>query len=344
MPADERRHDRTKVDVTIRELPKKDPWPLYDGTKYSATLRQLAVKAFLPYLSTPDVAWIRKQGALPHSQRSQQRYEQGYTKARTEVYRQIKASRLFKKRKAGVPEAQHQKIEDDIWVELEELVTDEWAAEQGEQKGYPDRENVRRMTARCIVQYCCNGHYLDEKPSHAGEKLATQLETLAALRDMMVAGWQGRDGRRHMFASIEDFARRDAARRTEHGKVQGEVLSKQSYADLKRELGVQDERTVWSKLTAVYPGIRKVKQRTRKFRKNKAEVMVRASTLYLSAAQADTCFEFVPCCCQCTWSLSCTQAAQPLFRAGMLAIHDAAASEHCCACRAQPSRCWVKRL
>ena len=39
--------------VTIRELPKKDPWPLYDGTKYSATLRQLAVKAFLPYLPPP---------------------------------------------------------------------------------------------------------------------------------------------------------------------------------------------------------------------------------------------------------------------------------------------------
>lgn len=289
MPAAQPWQERTEVRVTIRDEPVDDPWPEYGESRYSSSLRQVAVKAFLPYLKRSHIAWIRKKASFPSGPGLNQRYAAGYVDAYTEVCAHVYATHLFKARSKGKPESEHDDIEQQIWEDVDEVVTEEWARAQEGKPGYPKREAVRRMTHRCILHYCCNGHYLDEKPSHAGDKLAEQSETLKALRDMMVAGWQSKDGRRHMFTSIEDYARRDEHRRTERGQVPGEKLPAQSYADLKSALRVDSDRTVWSKLTAAYPGIRKVKQRVRKVRKNKAEVMVRASRKRLPAALHDLC-------------------------------------------------------
>ena len=66
-----------------------------------------------------------------------------------------------------------------------------------------------------------------------------------------------------------------------------------SYADLKRELDVTSNRTVWAKLKATFPGVRKVKQRIRRVRKQTAEVVVRALDPVLHTAVHDA--AYVPC-------------------------------------------------
>ena len=222
MPKDQRRYDREEVHLTTRALPQDDLWPVWVKGRQSVTLRQMAGNACTAQLNPGFEAYIRKYGKFPDHKKHQMTLSRAYAAAHTPVCRQVKAGQMVAQLPAGENEEERQALEDIMWVELETTVTEEWVQEVFGTEGYPSRDNTKNRTREWTVRWICQGNLLDDKPSEAGEKLTSQRNTLQALRDMMVAGWQTPKGKQHIFFNIDDMAARDATRRTPEGRRDGE--------------------------------------------------------------------------------------------------------------------------
>ena len=103
------------------------------------------------------------------------------------------------------------------------------------------------------------------------------------LRALLLAGWVDDKGKRHAFRSLEDLERRDAARRAadmakpEADRDKELAVDSPSFARIKQDLCVS-MRTMWHNLHSLYPKLRKMQQRYKRIRKNKAAVVVRSSS------------------------------------------------------------------
>ena len=126
-----------------------------------------------------------------------------YAAAHTAVFRQIEAGQMVAQLPADENEEERLALEEITWVELEATVTEEWVQVVSGTEGYPSRDTKNR-TREWTVRWICQGNLLDDKPSEAGRKLTLQRNTLHALRDMMVAGWQTPKGKQHIFFDIDD--------------------------------------------------------------------------------------------------------------------------------------------
>jgi hypothetical protein len=293
---------RKRITVTCAQLPcdgAEEVWVPHQ--RWPTYLRGLMVGAFVrelpPHLHArisrasnkdPDLNAKRaKDSGTNAKNKGTDKLHQGYVEAQRVCYchldgvyqRAQRRQELGLAADAPLPDAEQEKFYPDCGPHPREATI---IAEKQNDARFPSFDTVRDRTRAWAHSQFQIGHHLDV-PSHVeGDKMAKHRHHYENLRALLLAGWVDDKGKRHAFRSLEDLERRDAARRAaDMAKPEAdrdkELADSPSFARIKQDLCVS-MRTMWHNLHSLYPKLRKMRQRYKRIRKDKAAVVVRSSS------------------------------------------------------------------
>lgn len=140
------------------------------------------------------------------------------------------------------------------------------------------KDEAKKWTRRFLQQ----GDVHDAPPSIKGQKRQRCEPILAQIHAKILEGWVDVDKRWHAYFSLDDLERRDR-RKFDADRAEAPHLQKLqgqfAYHELRAQMGIATNRTVWQHLKATYPHLRRVKHSVRRARKDRKAVVVCSSSL-----------------------------------------------------------------
>lgn len=114
------------------------------------------------------------------------------------------------------------------------------------------QRKVRECITKWTVRLLRDGHLHDQPPHQPGYRIQANMETLTAIRALLLAGWTDSIGQQCLYRSLHDLQNR-----------------KPEFVALRQKLGLKTLRGVWSQLTTAFPAMRKMAVRVKKVRDGK---------------------------------------------------------------------------
>lgn len=153
------------------------------------------------------------------------------------------------------------------------------AVSESGRKPAPTDQQIKLQAKKWAKRLLIVGDVRDHPPHEKGYKTERMREPLKGIRDLLLTGYEVECDDTtftHIFNDLEDLQRRDKAARDANPDLPGP-----SFAELFEATGLKTLRSLWGHLKIVYPKLRRVKQRVKRVRKDKAKVQVCAAHVCL---------------------------------------------------------------
>lgn len=162
------------------------------------------------------------------------------------------------------PNSKLEAIYDELQAGITTDANPDWDGQGVPESRVSSRRAIKDATKMWAMRFLECGSILDKPPHEKGWRLAQNEQPLAAIRELLLRGWEDDNGDVHVYRSLKDLQARAGA--------QFEVLWKQT--------GLKDQSldTLWNQLKRRYPRLNKVRLRLKKQRDH-VQVQVCAFTV-----------------------------------------------------------------
>ena len=302
-----------------RGVPAEDKRGASETLRYSYVVRADVSSAFLRTLSASDKRLIGEEGHGAFSKLSQtaltRAYAAGY-KALLEHWDAPPVQAAATGAAAAAP-ADDQPGSDESSVEHDTDAGSDGEAAAGEPAAAapkpPLHSSFKDTQRRWVVNLLQRGSTQDEAPHAKGYKVEQNQVHLAKIRLMILAACPVmQDGVEIGRVPYRSLMHMLAVNRALH-KADPTLAEREDSLDtLMEKCGITSLRTLWGQLLNLFPKLRRVKQRVRRLRSDRAKVMVRPA---LS-------------CCHCDASMQCEPHMQCIQVCVLIAIYRPCALAH----------------